>query len=235
MINKEFDIRMTQALTQQLDDYIAGLPTNEELKGRHIFSLEFEKNKRKVINKYKQSKKAYYFLIRTATRKIITIILVILISLCTTVFSVKALREPVIRFFIETYEKFTRVSYEPEIIEELPPPPETIEEIYIPSYLPEEFLEVRNEVFGLMVQVDYMRNNDEFILFKQNVMSNITEELDTEGSIHEEIIIRENKGIFFSNKGWNTIVWDDGRYNYWLSSTVQKDELVKIAESVERK
>ena len=88
-------------------DYCKTLPSNEELS--HItFTKEFEERMRKLIER---EKKFYFYWINTVRKRVAIIILVIIISLTSVTFGVKAIREPVIRFILETFEKFTNITF----------------------------------------------------------------------------------------------------------------------------
>ena len=89
------------------------LPTDEELKDI-TFSEDFENKMQKLI---KMQKKSYFHLINTVGKWVAVIILAIMISLTATTFGVKAIRESVIKFITETFEKFTAVSVEDDEID----------------------------------------------------------------------------------------------------------------------
>lgn len=69
---------------------------------QYKFSAEFEQKIAKLIQK---EKSFFWHFVNTASKRAAVIILVFVI-LFTTACSVKAIREPIVRFLIEVYETF---------------------------------------------------------------------------------------------------------------------------------
>ncbi len=59
--------------------------------------------------------------------------------------------------------------------------------------------------------------------------------IDTEETELETIAINGCEGFFYSNKGINNILWNDGYYGFIISSSIHKEEIIKIAESIKIK
>ena len=55
---------------------------------------------------------------------------------------------------------------------------------------------------------------------------------DTEGIDIEELLIGEQKIIYFTNKNVNQIYWNDNNYIYTIISGYDKNELLKMVESI---
>jgi len=72
------------------------------------FSAKFERKMERLL---RAQRKPYYPLVNTNFKKAVLAMAVVFILMITTVFSVSALREPVIRFFVEVYEKFSQVFF----------------------------------------------------------------------------------------------------------------------------
>ena len=77
--------------------------SEEELKNI-TFSFQF---KEKMARLVKSQKKPYYYMINTAAKRVACIIIAFVAVLTTLTFSVKALREPVVEFFLKTYRRFS--------------------------------------------------------------------------------------------------------------------------------
>ena len=86
--------------------YRATLPTEEELE-KISFSERFERRMEKLI---RRQRRFYYAWIDTVGKRVAWIAVGLLACLTVTTFSVDAIREPVAKFMVETYEKFSRVS-----------------------------------------------------------------------------------------------------------------------------
>ena len=92
----------------------ATLPTAEE-SAYITFSAEFECKMQKLI---KKESKPYFRLINTVGKRVACIVIAVLITLTSVTFGVKAIREAVIEFFVETFEKFSVVGFKDEDISE---------------------------------------------------------------------------------------------------------------------
>ena len=228
-IRKKADSRLREAVEQYYVEYFDEVSSNEELNKDITFTPEFEIKMQKIVNSYKKS---YYRFISTTARKVASILLIVFISLGITM-SVKAFREPVVRFFIEVYEKFSTVTFQPEEKEELPPPT-IIEQYFEPSYLPEGYVEVSRNDFENIIQIEYENESGEIMSFFQMTMENRKMSIDTEGTESKEIMVNDNVGIFSSNKGNNTILWDDGQYAYFISTVSVEETILEIAKSLEK-
>lgn len=109
-LSKELDKKLILAFELYNKELCESLPSEEELKSI-TFSDAFEKKMKKLIS---MQKKSYYYMINTVGKRVAIILLTLFISLTATTFSVKALRESVIEFIIETFEKFTKITVETE-------------------------------------------------------------------------------------------------------------------------
>ena len=105
-ISTEYDNKLKLAFELYNQRMIENLPTDEEL-SKITFSETFETKMKKLLS---LQKKSYYKLINTVGKRAVIIILTLIISLTVATFSVKALREAVIEFITETFEKYTKVS-----------------------------------------------------------------------------------------------------------------------------
>ena len=202
------------------------LPTPDECE--HItFSAEFEQKMRKLINR---EKKPYYYLINTVGKRVACIILAALITLTSVTFGVKAIREAVIDFFVETFEKFSIVGFKDE---DIPENNKIIETYYAPTYIPEGY-ELKKD--KRMVTYRRMRyeSNEGYIEFNQDIMQRISMYIDTETSQLEEIMILGNRAFCLLKGESVSIYWNDEQYSYFIRSESEcpKAEIIKFAENV---
>ena len=213
-------------------NYCKTLPTNEELSYIKIPDI-LDAKIQKLIER---EKKFYFYWFNTFGKRVAAIILAILISLTTVTFSVKALREPFIRFIVEIYEKFSNVIFvndksESDIIlvtEEL-----ILEKIQ-PTYIPEEY-ELESEYNDEVIHKEIYINSDKSktIMYMQRINDESIVQANTENVVYENILINNYSAIYYSNKGTNTIVVSGERYIFTIEGTIEKEELLKIAESID--
>ena len=217
-----------EALDLYCIEFCKTLPTDEELSGI-TFSEEFERKMQKLIN---QQKKFYYYWFNTVGKRVAAIILVLLLSLTTITFSVRALREPVIRFIVETYEKFSNVIFvndksEEDIIDDF-----TFEKI-MPTYIPEDF-ELESEYDDEVIHKEVYISSDQSstIMYMQRINDESELHVNTENVMYENVLINDVSAIFYSNKGVNTVVLSNDIYIFTVEGNIDREELMKIAESI---
>ena len=222
LLIKALNIYQTNRLKQMTEE--------AERSERHVFSPGFLAKMDKLV---RMQKKSYYFFINTAAKRVALVVLLILITMFSTVFSTKALRDPAINFIVHVYEKMSTIIWgENGGNENLP---STIQEYYLPGFLPEGYELKVTEDFKVMYKMKYFNQDGVKIEFQQFAIKAAHMSIDTEGTTYENIKINGNSGIYFSNKGYQNFIWNDGRYGYSLSSKITKEELRKVAESVKKR
>lgn len=217
-----------EALDLYCIEFCKTLPTDEELSGI-TFSEEFERKMQKLINR---QKKFYYYWFNTVGKRVAAIILVLLLSLTTITFSVKALREPVIRFIVETYEKFSSIVFVNDKSEEDTIIDFTFEKVN-PAYIPSGYVKDSEMDAVSIYQARYFNSDrTSTFLYMQAINDEGIIQANTEGIIYENIRINNIDGVIYSNKGNNTVIFNTDEYVFTIIGTISKEELVKIAESI---
>ena len=209
-------------------DYCKTLPSNEEL-SYITFTKEFEEKMEKLIER---ERKFYFYWINTASKRVAIVILAIIISLTSITFSVKAIREPVIRFVVETFQKFSNVIFTNDKSEDniLLDDNFTLE-IVKPNYIPDGYI-LESEYNDIMGYQAMYVNNDSSIMYMQLVNDESVVQANTENVTYENIIINGLDAISYYNKGVNTIILSTNKYVYTVEGSISKDILIKIAESI---
>lgn len=223
-LSKEFDKKLEMAFELYHKNLCESLPTDEELKSI-TFSDAFENKMQKLI---KVQKKSYYYMIDTVGKRVAIILLTLFISLTATTFSVKAIRESVIEFITETFEKFTKVTVENH--ESIAMQTEFIKTT--PEYVPEGYtVESVIDVLGVY-QITYNNKENNPIVYSQEFGNRNISHINTEDVEYEEIFVNSYEGVFYNINGANTIFFANETYLYKVYGQISKDELIKIAESI---
>ena len=222
-LSKEIDEKLILAFELYNKKLCESLPSDEELKDI-TFSEGFERKMQKLIA---FQKKSYFYLINTVGKRVAIIVLALVISLTATAFSVKAIREAVIEFFIETFTTHSEVSVEGEEI-----PFEMEFERVEPQYLPEGFTLSRDLSDDNSCFIEYTNKERNIINYSQNVNAGTPLSVDTESIDFETVYINGLEGIMYENNGFNIIVFGDKKYYYDIYGQVSMEELQKIAESI---
>lgn len=193
----------------------------------HIFSEKHNKRMAKLI---KNQKKPYFMLICTTGRRAACIIATIII-LSASALSVKAIREAIFDFIMKAFSDYTIVSTESGTDTGYP---DTIEEEYYISELPEGFNQTQYGLSNVALSVFYSNNNGDYILFTQETKAeyetnydNHLNEFKTTYNGQEYIIIESDKDI--------TYIWDNGYYIFEMTSNLDKESSLNLCNSTKAK
>lgn len=207
----------------------------EQLPGEE-FIAEFDKKypvsdeAEKAINKaLKKAERPFYYCTNTVGKRVAVFFITLLIAFTAAVFSVKAIRDPLINYAEVFYNEYISVIYYSKA-DNLP---STIEKYYRPSYLPEGFSLFSVATTATDVRIIYRAQDGQEILFVQRVIDDLHILIDTEDVGLEYIYINGRQGIFASKYSQNKVTWDNNIYGFSISGIIDKNELIKAAESVE--
>lgn len=190
------------------------------------YSPKLEKNMRKLL---KDRAKPYWVLINTAAKRAIAACLVI-VTIAGSLMSCKPVREAVFDFFQNVYEAYTEFFFGDELSSNAP---EVIEEIHLPTYIPEGYELVKEaELTGRDYMVTTIWKNEigESIKLFQYVLSNKIN-IDTENAEMEiysdleiAVVTKENEISAF----WNT-----SEYSYNIITTgLSKEDVLHIIGTI---
>ena len=225
-LSKEFDQKLIAAFEIYNQKLCDSLPSDQELEGV-TFSKDFE---RKMLRLIARQKKSYYYLIDTVGKRVAIILLAIVMSLTATTFGVKAIREAVIEFFTETFEKFTQVTLENEAV--------ITEQSFVkvsPQYVPEGYAfesEMETDIIYRIIYRDFNKDPINDIDYTQKINYGTIANANTEDVEYENITINSFDGIKYIKNGINTVVFADNTYMYTIYGQVPFEELIKMAESI---
>lgn len=206
--------------------YMTTLPSEEELQ-KITFSPVFESKMQKLINK---QKKLYFYMINTVAKRVACIIVACLTVLTTLTFSVKAIREPVIKFFVDTYKKFSIIFFDEENINENYN--QGITTYYEPTYLPEGYVESEVQKGIYTQKIEYTNNEGYYISFRQNTINPSNIYIDTENA--KTLFVNYSNAYLVSKDGVSKLIWNNELYYFSItvSENFSVDEILNIANSV---
>lgn len=163
------------------------------------------------------------------------ITLVVVAVVFTALMSVSAIRSAVWEIITEWYEEYIAVGYMPEEGLEVPEAPKMIEEIRKPTLLP---LGAEEEI-GINMKsrfdCDYYVGDDCYVSFMQYLLNGKAIKVDGDDATMTKIMVGEYDAYLFtySKEEYTIILWNDGEYAYFISSTVlETDDLIAVAASV---
>ncbi len=187
-------------------------------------SKRFDRRVNKIIRrmktgKYKNTKKAARVLILVAA-------LIAVFSINAT--GVNPLQEKVRNFFVNTFNAGSLIQFEDDNSTR-----GTLYSEY--TWVPEGYELLEKDSKETYERIVYKGNaGDEIISVSRKNDSSILS-VDTENMKFEEIVINNSSAMYYADDESSQIIWSKGNYNYRItvSSSVAKDELIKMAESRE--
>ncbi|MBQ7089225.1 MAG: DUF4367 domain-containing protein [Clostridia bacterium] len=218
-------------LQQAFEIYVqrqnALLPTREEL-GEVTFSAAFEQRMERL---FVRRRYGYYRLFGTASRRVASVVVALLVSAVLVTAGVEAIRTPVVQFFTEVFKKFTRIY----VADDAPAlPEEMVFEPHAPAYIPDGYELESEEKLPTMYRIVYTNpETGDSVFVVQRLDDGCGLYIDTERILYNDITIEGRNGVYYENKGKIYLVFIDEQYTYTLSSVSAKvEELIKIAESI---
>ena len=188
------------------------------------FSERFNKKMSKLI---KSQKKSYYFLINTASKRVAVLLLAVL-TLFTASMSIKAIREPVVKFIVEVYESFTRYFFEGDTADE-------IDKEYTITKLPIGYSETNKFKGRNSITTIYEDENGNKIEFIQGISNNTEFNLDFEHSNVQTIYIDNEKIELYEWDEMSCAFWTKDGYVFNLiynPDSVTTSEIEKVISNI---
>ena len=234
---KLFDDLITYALEQEVEQRMSEMPSEEELKAKYHPSPELEKRMQKLFKGIEKQEKAAR---RNKVMKWAAACLVVMVGVSTVAInSVEAFR---VRFYNTVYaakEKYLDIRVEDK---EKGSISSFEDQAYHPSYLPDGFYMVEEEVFLDNSQLLYENDEKVPIYISQFLIhEGATLVVDSEDAIMSTVMINGLKATICqksyessSDKIHTTIYWDDDIYFFKIISTLELEEVIKIAEGLKK-
>lgn len=227
---KSNDNRLARAFEEAEKREIAQLPEDKNILWTP--SADFEDKMAKLIC---GNKKQYRGLAGFSARRIACIALVVL-TMFGTAMSVKAIRKPIVRFLVETNEKFAMMISSGQKETTMP---ETIEKAYtLSDCLRSKGYEMTLESTETLVHYEvYEDASGNKIVFNQSVLASTYITIDAGNLLIEDISVNNNSGKYHQNKATVNLVWTDSGYVFEITapSSVGREDLINIAKGLKVK
>ena len=218
MNNTQFKRAISEALTKE---YELSVPAHNN---DHEFSDKFARKMDKLIGR---RKKPYYQMINTAGKRVACIFAVIFIAAFTTIMSVSALRNAFKDFFMSIFSDHSEISANVESNEAAP---DTIQVYYDLS----DYDVIYEEYDKISRNIIYQKENT-IIDYQQLVKSEFDMGLNTESAEISTIDISGHDAVYYvDNHQFYHLIWDNGDYIIMIGSNIGRNELIDIANSVQK-
>lgn len=188
----------------------------------HRFSPQFERKMKRLASGGASKK--------LTVRRLFICVTAALIAAALAASSVSAVRDFFKRFFTETFSTHTAVQSA-----DTAEAPETIEAVYTID-VPEGFETEDAFMSDIFCNTVYRnKENNEYIIFNQNIRSAFDIYVNTENQTMEYVEINGCDG-FIVDIGIDEayISWDNGEYVFEISGNIGKSELIIISETVQK-
>lgn len=174
--------------------------------------------------------------IKTIVKNVLVACLLLLSALSLIGMAVPTVREAFAEAVIEFYEKYFDVNIkvgDTEII------PDNIVEKREPTYFPDgydhkEVIRDKSSVYEVLYFDKNLGGKD--IYYIQKCLKDWNVSVDNKDCVVSEIKINGYDGKLFEydlTEQPNIVIWSDSEYGYMLNAYCEKDEIIKIAESVQ--
>jgi hypothetical protein len=219
-----FESLLKVAVKQTFDKELSELPSEEELGEEYRPSEELDRRIKSIIDSSfsKQNK-------RRSIKKLTRIAACVFIFLGVSSFvllSVEATRNVILNAFINVKEKYTEIQFKDSV---------KSDGIYRPAYLPEGFSETSNVSIGNAVILTYSNEAGEKIVFTQAPADTGSLAVDNENMTYTEIKVNGVYALLFiadENEFPNKLIWQKDIMVFDISTKINREELVKIAENI---
>lgn len=203
-----------KACEMSLNDWLATIP---EIVPEAEYTKKHEKWLKKLFDKMRGNRYHRF----TANTVKVMLVAAVLTALLLTAFVVPSSRE----YIIDNFEIFSRYKITDNN-------KNSVNGEITVGYIPDGFEIVNEYVSSKNMFIDYKNSKGTAInIIKSS--SSLEVDFDTETGAVENIIIGNITYIFYDDAtDYNCIVWNNNDYVYQVHSSVSKDELLKIAETV---
>jgi hypothetical protein len=216
---------------QHLENICRGLEAREEEINQVRISDRLDGWFNQYIEKYKK-KEAFHKLLhkfKTVSARVSAILFVVIASMVIVTVSVDAIRLKVLNLLVESNDKYLSIRVEESASASI-----DWKDYYYPAWIPEGFrIKDAKELNNIKI-VEFTDDRDQYIVFTQ--AANGTEiQLNTEGGKQREVVINHQTAILSEKPGMSTMFWNNDETSFCLSSGLNGDVLVQIAQSVKKK
>ncbi len=225
--NTREEFLLKQAVAAYVEEEMTRLPSDEEI-GMHQFSPEFERKMEKLL---RHEHRPHRILLHS-TGKRVAVLAAVIALLAASMLSVGAVRESIVSFFTQVYEEFTAIIFDQPEETGRTYEADSINAIEV-TYIPEGFELKQQGKNNGWASIEYVDNNDGYIVIDQRILREHEIGFNTENIEYQTVIINGHKGLYYENQGYTTLMWNNETQYFIISGNVDKNEIIKIAESIQ--
>ncbi len=218
--------KLYEAFDLYCRQWCAEQPTEEELAEITVSPAFVEKMHRL----FRRQKYGYYALFGTVGRRVASIVVAILVGMTVTTFSVKALRDPVVRFITEVFETFTSILF----VNDEPAEADAGMEIVVPAYIPEGYEVEQQFSDGKTIhRIRYFHTNSSSHIYYTQLKEKVgAMGMNTEDIEYHPITVNHLDGIAYLQDKYMTVMFVYDDYTFTITGPLPEEELLRIAASI---
>lgn len=194
-----------------------------EYENLHLDTLEevipSARYKKRIERLIKRQKQPYWRYVNTVGKRVAILVVAIALTFALPM-GVSAVREPVVEFFVNVYEKFVEFFYDEDDVARAP---DTIEIVYTLGYVPEGYEVESCEVgkyYAKMIWID--ENNDSITLYQTLLDANSL--ADFEKSNLEIFYLNDLKIARVEKNKFQFFFWNSKEYSFALIFSEQMND-----------
>lgn len=226
---KLFEAALRHAVEQCVEQECAPIREEYADSPEPDYSLGFRLRMKRLLQKNKRPAGAGW---QTYAKRVAAVAVVLCVGFFS-VMSVEAVRVPITNFFLYITEKGTVIDFGGSN-DNVPVIPLGWDFVYAPAYLPKGYVLAETENYGKNFNATYSADTQSDIVFQQSQSFEGMLALDTEDAATEQITIGALDGLYVEENGSSMLFWLNSDGWYLLTTTLGREETVKIAESVEK-
>lgn len=224
-----FEAMLRRAVIENLDREIDAMEDDVKREGPFAFSERHERRMKKLFARtlWRET----FTSLSMWSRRVAAAVLIAVTLLFGALMFVPEVRAVVMDTVVEWYEKFTQFIFHSEenaaadahwIITELPEGYEHLDSEYGEDM---SYVDYANPLTGEMILFEYSRENRSISINNEEMGYSAK----TYGGVTYNLFVAKNPEDF------NKLVWDKDGHRFILRSTLDQDELLKIASSIQKK
>ena len=179
----------------------------------------------------RRSKNPFQRYFNTVGRRVAGIAAAMLIAFSCSM-TVKAIRESVVEFFANTYEKFVEIIFGEDDITKAP---DTIETVYTLGFIPNGYEIDRFFIDQYMTKMTWKNENGDRLVLSQGIFDG-SFIMDTEEANYHIIEWNGRKIAYTEKYGIKSFFWNSEEYEFSLtiSSNISKEEALALIDSLKK-
>ena len=182
-------------------------------------------------NLIKRSKNPFQRYFNTVGRRVAGIAAAMLIAFSCSM-TVKAVREPVVEFFANVYEKFVEIFFGEGDIAKAP---DAIETVYTLGFIPDGYEMDRFFIDRDMTNMTWKNENGDRLVLSQGILKG-SFTMDTEEANYQIIEWNGRKIAYVEKLGIKSFFWNSSEYEFSLTipTNMSEDEVLVLIDSLKR-